>query len=79
MSNKEKIISLLDAVPESKMGYILAYVQGITVDVTQPEEIIPDDWDLKMIREAEKSNDGKTVSLEELLAKDGLTYADLQN
>lgn len=32
MSNKEKIISLLDAVPEYKMGYVLAYVQGITAD-----------------------------------------------
>lgn len=32
MSNKETIISLLDKVPEYKMGYILAYVQGITAD-----------------------------------------------
>lgn len=32
MSNKEKIVALLDHVPEHKMGYILAYVQGITAD-----------------------------------------------
>lgn len=32
MSNRERIISLLDHVPEYKMGYILAYVQGITAD-----------------------------------------------
>ena len=32
MSNKEMIINLLDYVPEYKMGYILAYVQGITAD-----------------------------------------------
>ena len=32
MSNKEMIINLLDSVPEYKMGYILAYVQGITAD-----------------------------------------------
>ncbi len=32
MSNKEKIVKLLDNVPEYKMGYILAYVQGITAD-----------------------------------------------
>lgn len=32
MSNKEKIISLLDSVPEYKIGYILAYIQGITAD-----------------------------------------------
>lgn len=32
MSNKEIIIQLLDRVPEYKMGYVLAYVQGITAD-----------------------------------------------
>lgn len=32
MSNKEKIIQLLDRVPDYKMGYVLAYVQGITAD-----------------------------------------------
>ena len=32
MSNKEKIISLLDSVPEYKIGYVLAYIQGITAD-----------------------------------------------
>ena len=32
MSNKEKIIELLESVPDYKMGYVLAYVQGITAD-----------------------------------------------
>lgn len=32
MSDKEKIIQLLDDVPEYKMGYILAYIQGITAN-----------------------------------------------
>ena len=32
MSNKDRIIELLDSVPDYKMGYILAYVQGITAD-----------------------------------------------
>ena len=32
MSNREKIIALLDSVPDYKMGYVLAYVQGITAD-----------------------------------------------
>ena len=30
MSEKEKIVKLLDLVPEHKMGYVLAYVQGLT-------------------------------------------------
>ena len=29
MSEKEKIVKLLDFVPEHKMGYVLAYVQGL--------------------------------------------------
>lgn len=32
MSNKERIIHLLDNVPDYKMGYILAYIQGLTAD-----------------------------------------------
>ena len=32
MSNKEKIVQLLDIVPDYKMGYVLAYEQGITAD-----------------------------------------------
>lgn len=34
MSNKEKCIELLDSVPEFKMGYVLAYLQGLTADET---------------------------------------------
>ncbi len=32
MSNKEQIIHLLDNIPSYKMGYILAYVQGVAAD-----------------------------------------------
>lgn len=32
MSNKEKVVQLLDSIPEYKMGYVLAYIQGITAD-----------------------------------------------
>ncbi|MCC8077091.1 MAG: hypothetical protein LUG15_04780 [Oscillospiraceae bacterium] len=32
MSEKEKVIAMLDSVPDYKMGYVLAYVQGITAD-----------------------------------------------
>ena len=31
MSEKDKIIQLLDYVPEYKLGYVLAYVQGILI------------------------------------------------
>ncbi|MBD5458524.1 MAG: hypothetical protein HDR27_08140 [Lachnospiraceae bacterium] len=32
MSNKERIIQLLDVIPEYKFGYVLAYVQGVAAD-----------------------------------------------
>lgn len=32
MSNKEMIIQLLDNIPDYKMGYVLAYVQGVAAD-----------------------------------------------
>lgn len=32
MSNKEMIIQLLDQIPSYKLGYVLAYVQGVAAD-----------------------------------------------
>jgi hypothetical protein len=38
-------------------------------DIQNIKEIEPDEWDLKMLANAEKVNDGTTISLE-ALAKD---------
>lgn len=32
MSNREKCAMLLDSVPEYKLGYLLAYLQGLIAD-----------------------------------------------
>lgn len=32
MNNREKVIEMLSYVPEYKIGYVLAYVQGIMAD-----------------------------------------------
>ena len=32
MSNRERIIQLLDIIPDYKIGYVLAYVQGVAAD-----------------------------------------------
>lgn len=32
MSNKEQILLLLEKIPEYKLGYILAFIQGISID-----------------------------------------------
>ena len=63
MSKKETIISLLDKVPEYKMGYILAYVQGITAD-----EEADDNFCQQMLNDYENDTDPEkndTYSLED--------------
>ena len=37
MTNRERVVALLERVPDYKMGYALAYVQGIAAD----EEFCP--------------------------------------
>lgn len=41
MSNKERCVAALELVPESKLGYALAYIQGLIADVTADQEDIP--------------------------------------
>ena len=70
MSNKERAIQLLDRIPESKMYYVIAYLEGAAIpDV---ETVEPDEWDLKMIEEAEKENDGTGIDIEDLAADLGV-------
>lgn len=38
MSNRERVIALLDSIPEYKIGYVLAYVQGLTADEDADDE-----------------------------------------
>lgn len=77
MSNREKAIQLLDNIPESKLVFVVDMLESIKNLLV--DEVEPDKWDLSMIDEAKKEDDGTTVSFEELLEKDVLTYADLQN
>ena len=77
MSNREYAHQLLDKVPESKIIYIVGILEGAMIPET--EEVEPDEWDLKMIEEAKKENDGETITFDEMLKKEGLTYADLQD
>ena len=43
------------------------------------EKVAPDEWDLQMIADAKRDNDGATATFEEMIKKDGLTYADLRD
>ena len=70
ISNKERIVQLLDSVHEYKMGYILAYVQGITAD-----EEADDRFCEKMLKDYENDTDpekDKNYTLEECMKDWGL-------
>ncbi len=71
MSNREKIIALLDSVPDYKMGYVLAYVQGITAD-----EEADDIFCQRMLENYENDPDpdkNKGYSLEDCMKEWGLS------
>ena len=70
MSNKERAIELLDKIPESKMYYILGILEGASIP--EVEEVEPDEWDLRMIAEANMENDGEEISLEDLKKELGI-------
>lgn len=70
MSDRERAIELLNAVPDYKIGYVVAYLQGVTAG--EIEEVEPDKWDLEMISEARQENDGATVSIDELAEELGI-------
>lgn len=69
MSNKERVIELLEQVPDYKMGYVLAYIQGITAD-----EEADDNFCEKMYNDYENApdEDKEDISLEHCLEMWGL-------
>ena len=77
MSEKERAIQIIENIPEDKMVFVVNMLENIREMLI--EEVEPDEWDLAMIEEAKKENDGTTISFEELLKREGLNYADLQD
>lgn len=75
MSEREKLKQVIDRPPECKISYVANLI--LSIEKAEMEEVEPDEWDLKMISDAKEQNDGSSVSLEELLKREGLTYADL--
>ena len=69
MSNKERAIQLLDSVPDYKMGYVLAYIQGITAD-----EEADDIFCQKMVEDYKNApeDEKEDVPLEECLKEWGI-------
>lgn len=49
MSDREKLYQLLDTVPDTKIAYIIGYIQGITTEGT----VIPNEETVAAMRELE--------------------------
>lgn len=57
MSNKERVIQLIEDIPEQKLTFVIDVLEGLKAYAG--ETIEPDEWDLQMIAEAEKENNRK--------------------
>lgn len=53
-----------------KLYYIIGILEGALIP--EVEEVDADEWDLKMINEAKRENDGEEVTLEELKKELGI-------
>lgn len=71
MSNKERVIQLIEDIPENKLIFVIDVLESLKAYAG--ETIEPDEWDLKMIAESKKENDEQTVSIEALSSELGIT------
>lgn len=64
MSNKERVMQLINDVPDNKLIFVVDMLESLKAYAG--EEIEPDEWDLEMIAQAETENDGESVTFDEL-------------
>ena len=76
MSNKEKVIRLLDEIPEYKLPYVLAYMQGVAANADAEDELycsrLYDDY----INSPEKE---EYETLEDVAKRCGVSMDEIQN
>lgn len=70
MSNKERALQLIKSIPEEKMAFVVSMLE--TMQGYAGESIEPDEWDLELIAQAERENDGTTITLEALAEELGI-------
>ena len=66
MSTRDKIISLIDSLPEYKQTYILAYAQGISADEEIDDDIFCERMYQDYLNDPDPEKDD-TISFEELV------------
>ena len=71
MTIKERAIELIEQIPDSKMYYVLTFLEGAAIPDEMPT-VQPDEWDLKMIAEAKRENDSTAISIDDLASDLGI-------
>ena len=54
MSNKERIMELIDGIPDRRLVFIVDMLESLKAYAG--EEIPPDEWDLQIIQETEETS-----------------------
>lgn len=72
MSTKELAYSLIDRLTERQLEAIVEILKGLSLP--QIPETEPDEWDMEMIKRAEKENDGETINIEDFARELGIDY-----
>ena len=68
MSEKEMAMNLLESVPQYKLGYVIAYLQGLVAD-----EIVDDAFCERLCEEYNNSGDkGQFISMAEMAKMSGV-------
>ena len=68
MSNRDMCARLLDSVPDYKLGYVLAYLQGLTADEDADDAFCLSLWE----RYQEDSDKNESYTLEDCKKEWGL-------
>lgn len=75
MSNKEFAIQLINQIPEHKLRYVIAYLQGLSADETADDQFCE-----QLVEDYETSTDkGEFVSLEEAAKMCGVDMNAIQD
>ena len=65
MTNKERVLQLVNDIPECRLSFVVNLLESLKAYAG--EEIEPDEWGLQMLADAEKENDGTTLTMAQLM------------
>ena len=61
-AKRRAAVRMIYSMPESRLPYVI----GLLKNVKNYVEVPPDAWDISLLAEAKKENDGSAVSLDQL-------------